>query len=343
MPSVVGKFARPLPAAARGVFRLLRPSRIAAVVLIFVVPIALANWRAVFLHTLSIPSYIGFYERHADISYGVLPRQSLDVYMPSGGVSDRPTVVFWHGGGWYWGSKEQYRFVGAALANSGYVAILPNYRLFPQARFPQFIDDGALAVRWVREHAREFGGDPGAIFLMGHSAGGHLAAMLALDDRYLQKVGGSSSWIRGWIAISAPYEWKWTLPDMHVVFGWRPIDEWRPIAHVSNRAPPALLIHGLEDPKLHPREAVHMAEALRSAGVPVECHIYWGGHMAPVLALSPLLRFEARTLADVREFVDRAVAAGATSEPGFSHPCPSVRGRKSWDRPLPQPWLIEDP
>ena len=295
------------------------------------------------MHTLSIPSYIGFYERHADISYGVLPRQSLDVYMPSGGVSDRPTVVFWHGGGWYWGSKEQYRFVGAALANSGYVAILPNYRLFPQARFPQFIDDGALAVRWVREHAREFGGDPGAIFLMGHSAGGHLAAMLALDDRYLQKVGGSSSWIRGWIAISAPYEWKWTLPDMHVVFGWRPIDEWRPIAHVSNRAPPALLIHGLEDPKLHPREAVHMAEALRSAGVPVECHIYWGGHMAPVLALSPLLRFEARTLADVREFVDRAVAAGATSEPGFSHPCPSVRGRKSWDRPLPQPWLIEDP
>jgi acetyl esterase/lipase len=94
---------------------------------------------------------------------------------------------------WAWGSKEQYRFVGAALANSGYVAILPNYRLFPQARFPQFIDDGALAVRWAREHARELGGDPGAIFLMGHSAGGHLAATLALDEQYLEKVGGNSS------------------------------------------------------------------------------------------------------------------------------------------------------
>ena len=295
------------------------------------------------MYAVSVPSCIGFYERHAGVAYGDLPRQSLDVYVPSGGASGRPTVVFWHGGHWMWGSKEQYRFVGAALANSGYVAILPNYRLFPEARFPQFIDDGALAVRWAREHVREFGGDPGAIFLMGHSAGGHLAATLALDERYLGKVGGSADWIRGWIALSAPYEWKWTLPGIHMIFAGRPIDEWRPIAHVSNRAPPALLIQGLEDPKLHPRETVHMSEALRSVGVPVECRIYGVGHLAPVLALSPLLRFEARTLADVREFVDRTVAAGARSGPGFSEPCPSVRGRKSGDRPLPQPWLMEEP
>jgi dienelactone hydrolase len=74
---------------------------------------------------------MGFYERRADIPYGDLPRQSLDVYVPSGGASGRPMVVFWHGGMWAWGSKEQYRFVGAALANSGYVAILPNYRWRP--------------------------------------------------------------------------------------------------------------------------------------------------------------------------------------------------------------------
>jgi acetyl esterase/lipase len=326
------------------VLKLIRPSRIAAIVLIFAVPMALANWRAVFLHTVSAPSYIGFYERHADIRYGDLPRQSLDVYSPSDGASSRPTVVFWHGGHWKWGSKEQYRFVGAALANSGYVAILPNYRLFPQVRFPQFIDDGALAVRWAREHVRELGGDPREIFLMGHSAGGHLAATLALDEQYLAKVGGDSSWIRGWIALSAPYEWKWTLPQYDAIFGERPITEWRPIAHVSERSPPALLMHGLEDPKLHPREAVHMGEKLRAAGVPVECRIYASaGHMAPVLALSPLLRFQASTLADLREFVDRTVDAGAMSEPDFSDPCPSVRGRKSWDRPRPQPMLREVP
>lgn len=320
--------------------KLIRPSRIAALVIMFAVPMGLANWKEVFMHAVSAPSYIGFYDRYAGFHYGDLPRQSLDVYVPSGGASGRPTVVFWHGGKWTWGSKEQYRFVGAALANSGYVAILPDYRLFPHARFPQFIDDGALAVRWAREHVREFGGDPHAIFLMGHSAGGHLAATLAVDEQYLEKVGGSTSWIRGWIGLAAPYEWEWTTPFYHEIFAWRPMVEWRPIAHVSTRAPPALLIHGLEDFKLHPRETVLMSEQLRAVGVRVECRIYAStGHMAPVLALSPMLRFQARTLADVREFVDRTVAANGTSKPGFTDPCPSVSGRKSWNRPRPQPWL----
>lgn len=292
------------------------------------------------MHAVSAPSYIGFYERHADLRYGDLPRQSLDVYVPSGGISARPTVVFWYGGKWQWGSKEQYRFVGAALANAGYVAILPDYRLFPHARFPQFIEDGALAVKWAHEHVREFGGDPSVIFLMGHSAGGHLAATLALDEQYLRKVGGSSRWIRGWIGLAAPYEWEWTLPRFHEIFDWRPMDEWRPTAHVSHRSPPALLIHGLEDSQLHPREAVFMGEKLRVAGVPVQCRIYGRtGHMAPVLALSPLLRFRARTLTDVRDFIDRAIAAGGIAEPRFGGPCPGVSHRKNWNRPRPQPYL----
>lgn len=118
--------------------------------------------------------------------------------MPNG-ASSRPTVVFW-------GSKEQYRFVGAALANAGYIAVLPDYRLSPHARFPQFIDDGALA----------------------------------LEERYLKKVGGSSSWVREWIALSAPYELKWFLPRVYTVFDASDPMQWRPIALVSDRAPPAL-------------------------------------------------------------------------------------------------------
>lgn len=109
--------------------------------------------------------------RCAGIPYGTDPRQSLDVYMPTPAATNRPIVVFWYGGMWIRGSKEQYRFVGAALANAGYVAILPDYRLFPQARFPDFIEDGARAVKWAHEHATELGGDPQALFLMGHSAG----------------------------------------------------------------------------------------------------------------------------------------------------------------------------
>lgn len=139
------------------------------------------------------------------------------MYVPDG-ARNRPTVVFWYGGFWKNGSKEQYRFVGAALANAGYVAILPDYRLAPAVRFPEFVDDGALAVKWAREHASEMGGDPRSIFIMGHSAGGHLAAMLALDERYLKKVGGDASWIRGWISLSTPYELDLRVPVLHFLF-----------------------------------------------------------------------------------------------------------------------------
>jgi acetyl esterase/lipase len=160
------------------------------------VPALLVNCGRLAYGVINVPAYVGSYERRADIRYGDLPRQSLDVYVPAG-AWNRPTVVFWYGGMWTKGSKEQYRFVGAALANAGYVAILPDYRLYPSVRFPDFVDDGALALKWAREHAAELGGDPRSIFIMGHSAGAHLAALLALDERYLRNVGGDASWIRG--------------------------------------------------------------------------------------------------------------------------------------------------
>src|SRR5688572_24770878 len=190
-----------------------RPSRIAAVAILAVIILALTHVGGIAYAIINAPSYMGWYERRPDLRFGDEPRQVLDVYVPqSQGKDLRPVVIFWYGGMWLRGSKEQYRFVGAALANSGYVAVLPDYRLYPRARFPTFIEDGALAVKWVREHAHEFGGDPNAIFLMGHSAGAHTAALLALDGRYLQKVGGDSSWLRGWIGLSGPYALEMRVP-----------------------------------------------------------------------------------------------------------------------------------
>jgi acetyl esterase/lipase len=133
-------------------------------------------------------------------------------------------------------------------------------------------------------------------------------------------------------------------PSVYAVLSTRPPEEWRPIAHVSNRSAPALLVHGLEDGTIHPGEAVHMAARLREVGVPVECRIYQGaGHLAPLLAMSPLLRFEGSTLADVRDFIDRTVTTGAPSKAGTNGLCPSVSGRRSWEHPLPQPYLWEVP
>jgi acetyl esterase/lipase len=316
--------------------------RVFAVSVILTVPLLVTNCTRIFFGVMNVPALAGSYERHANIRYGELPRQSLDVYVPDG-ARGRPIVVFWYGGMWVKGSKEQYRFVGAALANSGYVAVLPDYRLYPSARFPSFVDDGALAVKWAREHASELGGDPRSIFLMGHSAGGHLAATLALDERYLKKVGGDASWIRGWIALSAPYELELRIPLLNAIFESSPKAQWQPIQLISSRAPPALLVHGLDDYMVHPKEAVDFDEMLQRAGVPVGCRLYIDtGHEGPVLALSWTFRTFASTLGDVQEFVDRTVAAGAGSKPDLDARCASVKNRKTWywenpPRPLASP------
>jgi hypothetical protein len=100
----------------------------------------------------------GRYDRSTNRSYGPESRQKLDVYSPKD-ANDRPVVVFFYGGSWTAGSRGLYRFVGAALAERGIVTVLPDYRLYPQVKFPLFVDDGALAVAWVQQHAHEFGGD----------------------------------------------------------------------------------------------------------------------------------------------------------------------------------------
>jgi len=331
------------PSIAARALSLIRPSRIAALAIIVAVPMLISNCRQVISSVMSAPSYIGPYERQAGLAYGALPRQTLDVYVPRGAIN-RPVVVFWHGGSWQRGSKEEVRFVGAALAGAGYLAILPDYRLYPEARFPQFIDDGALAVKWAREHARERGGDPEAIFVMGHSAGGHLAATLALDERYLSKVGGGVSWIQGWIGLSAPYELRWHLPRSLSILGAHAAVAWRPIALVSDRGPPALLVHGLEDEVVHPQEAVDIHERLREFGVPVECRIYADvGHAGTVMTMSLPVQPKSGTLAHIQDFIEDVVAG--TPRPEGDGACPSLEARKAWRwmNPPPQPFLSEIP
>ena len=112
------------------------------------------------------------YDRSAAIAYGDDPRQALDVYRPKGAAGLRPVVVFFYGGNWREGDRADYRFVGGAMTERGYVCVIPDYRLYPQVSFPGFVEDAASAVRWARDHAAEYGGDPDRLFVMGHSAGG---------------------------------------------------------------------------------------------------------------------------------------------------------------------------
>jgi acetyl esterase/lipase len=314
-----------------------RLSRIAAVAIIAIVILALTHVGTIAYAIINAPSYIGSYERRADLRFGNESRQVLDVYVPqSDEKALRPVVIFWYGGMWLRGSKEQYRFVGAALANSGYLAILPDYRLYPRARFPAFIEDGALAVKWAREHARELGGDPNAIFLMGHSAGAHTAALLALDSRYLQKVGGDASWLRGWIGLAGPYALELRVPILQQMFRSPHLrSDWRVVDLVRGPSPPALILHGTDDYLVYPREAIDLDKLLRAAGVHSECHIYDGAsHTDVVTAFSLPFRAEAPSLADVSRFIDRTVAAGITATlASAGTPCPPLAARKDHSVP----------
>jgi acetyl esterase/lipase len=261
----------------------------------------------------NVPATFGAYKRQTDSAYGADPRQQLDVYMPDAeAASPRPLVVFFYGGRWETGDKADYRFVGAALAGLGYVAVLPNYRHYPRVKMPGFMDDAAHAALWALEHAAELGADPGRFYLMGHSAGAHMAALATLDKRYFLAAGGAAPHITGVIGFSGPYDFlPLTDPDLQDMFGPPALyPESQPINFVRADAPPMLLVQGLRDHAVWPKNSINLAAALRAKGVPVTLKLYpMLSHADTVAALSIPARARAPTLADIQAFVSRPPAS----------------------------------
>ncbi len=247
--------------------------------------------------------------RATDIAYGPESMQRLDVYSPGPQQGSAPVIVYVHGGGWTSGSKDLYRFVGETLAARGYVTVMAGYRLYPDVRFPTFVEDAAHAVAWTRAHAGEFGGDPQRIFLMGHSAGAHIVMLLALDAHYLHDAGIETSELGGVIGLSGPYDF---LPFGsgfdHRVFdsGGDPVLT-QPIHFVRADAPPVLLLYGSADRTVAPGNSEHLAAALSALGASVTLKRYEGkSHGDTVAAFSNLRSNPPPVLDDIDAFVTRA-------------------------------------
>lgn len=261
------------------------------------------------LQTINAITPSNTYHRVADLAYGTDPRQKLDVYTPLNSVRPAPVVVFFYGGNWNSGARNDYQFIGEALASRGMVAVLADYRLYPQVRYPGFIEDSAHAVAWTLKEVQHYGGDPGLVFLMGHSAGAYNAAMVALDPRWLAAYGLTPAALRGWIGMAGPYDFipiknEATRP---VFFYPDTPPESQPINHVSASAPPALLIASKKDELVDPiRNTGGLSIKLRAAGVKVT-DIYFDktSHSTLIGAISwPL-----RGLAPVLDTVDRFVSS----------------------------------
>jgi arylformamidase len=196
-------------------------------------------------------------------------RHQLDVYRPAG-KGPYPVLVFLHGGAWMLASKDDicgiygYATIGRCLAERGLVVVVPNYRLSPAVRHPEHIKDAARAFAWTRKNIAKHGGDAQKIFVGGHSAGGHLAALLATDETYLKQVGHAAKDIRGVIGVSGVYRvdefdldllfadpagnlrGKLNVRPLALVFGSdsRVVKQASPLTHVRRGLPPFLLLYG---------------------------------------------------------------------------------------------------
>ena len=234
------------------------------------------------------------------------PRGGIDVYAPRTSNGAAPVAVFFYGGSWESGERRHYRWVARALAARGFLTLVPDYRLYPEVRYPDFLEDGAQAVRWAVEHAPDLGGDPGRIVLLGHSAGAYNAAMLALDQRYLQAAGVDPGVIRAFAGLSGPYAFlPLESPVTRRTFGDADdLEATQPGAYARPDAPAAFLATGEQDTVVKPRQTRRLAKALREAGARVEERYYPGmGHAGPVLAFSRLFRRKSTLLVDLTAFL----------------------------------------
>jgi acetyl esterase/lipase len=242
------------------------------------------------------------------LAYGDGPRRTLDLYLPAKGDTKKPVVVFFYGGNWDSGKKGDYLFLGDALAKRGYIVVIPDYRIYPEVRYPAFVEDGASAVRWTLAHIAEYGGDPNRVSVMGHSAGGYIALMLALDRQWL---GADRARIKSAIGLAGPYDFlPLTDPELKIIFGTASdLTTTQPITYADGDAPPVLLVTGRMDTIVSPGNVTRLAARIREHGGKVETERYMLlGHITLIGSFGAPLRAITPVVGDVVRFLE---AAGA--------------------------------
>jgi acetyl esterase/lipase len=255
------------------------------------------------------PTQGGYYRVERDLPYAEGPRHRLDVYRPQSppgaAPGPRPLIVYFYGGLWTMGNKEDptSSALPEDLAARGAVVVVPDYRLYPDVAFPRFMEDGAAAIAWARRHAEELGSDPRLVFLAGHSTGAHMALLLGLDRRYQAAAGEPP--LAGLIGVSGVYE-----PGLFVhritrpIFGPTPdLEAILPAGHLGPGRPPLLLLAGTWDTVIDPGNTTRLAEAARSSGMMATARLYRGIGHGDILMAGPWLPSLAPAADDIAAFV----------------------------------------
>lgn len=229
----------------------------------------------------------------------------LDVWRPDATSGEYPIIIFGYGGGWSSGARDHYGFAGRALASLGYVTVIPDYRLYPQARFPDFVEDFAAAVAWTHDNVGMIGGDADRLFLAGHSAGAYNVMMVALDRQWLGRHGKQADIVKGVAALAGPYDFHpFDVDASRNSFGEYPKPHMtQPVNFARGDGPPLLLLTGSDDVVVGPYNSHNLRKRTLAAGGHVEYREYPGlDHYDIIMSLSRPFRSKAPVLDDMAKF-----------------------------------------
>ena len=225
------------------------------------------------LFAANLPTSFNDIKVERDIAYGSDPAQKLDIYIPE--LQNQGVVVFFYGGRWRSGAKEDYSFVGSALAEKGFVTVIPDYRKYPDVKFPVFVQDGAKAVAWTIDNISSYGGNASKLHISGHSSGAHIGALVSVNPEYLRAEGKDRSMIRDFVGLSGPYAFIPDEDDLKDMFG--PPERY-PLMQVSTfidgTQPPMLLLYGAKDTLVHMINIDRVKNAVDEEGGDLQVKIY---------------------------------------------------------------------
>lgn len=244
----------------------------------------------------------GSFSRLKDVSYGELSRQTLDIYKAEKPRAGSPVLVFVHGGSWDSGSKDIYKFLAEGFTSEGFDVVVPDYRLYPEVKNPEFIIDNAKAVAYAAEQFPDR-----SIVMMGHSAGAYNVLMLGLQPDYLKSQSVNiCETVSGIVALAAPVGIiPLTEEPLITIFPDRFEGQDAVLNNTSTPVPALFLGHGQKDKTVYPQNSTQLGEKITARGGKAEVEIYEGlNHTDMVKVMSRHFDGDTTLKSDIVRFVE---------------------------------------
>jgi acetyl esterase/lipase len=272
------------------------------IVIVLILVLSLNGCTRIKIIGANFPALFAQQVANFDVAYGEKPHQKLDVYYPKNGKSDNPVIVYFYGGRWQFGSKGDYRFAADAFTERGYVVVIPDYVKYPEGKYPEFIQDGAEAIKWADKNIHQYKGDARHLYVVGHSAGGYIGAMLTANKKY-----GVSNKIDAFAGLAGAYHFTATelfQKEFAPIFD-NPanLEDISVNKYVRKNQAPMLLLWGEDDKTVFKDHLDSLAGTIKKRGGKVQVKTYTAiDHVGIVATLSQIRRERAPVVDDVDKF-----------------------------------------